>query len=142
MSFFSFIGKIGSTIGKTALGAVGSTVGLPGLSTVFDKRANAPAATAPVVVATAASINPYQPDNVNNAGGASLLGLAKNFLSSASDFLSGRSHAQIDANVGAGGRLSDPYGNSSSGSMLPWFLGGGVLLFVLFSGGSRSKGRY
>ncbi|MEB0302362.1 hypothetical protein [Mucilaginibacter sp. 5C4] len=136
MSIFSFLGKGAKLIGKAALGVVGSSIGLSGLSNVFDKKTTSNAIPAPAMVAP--SLNIGTPPN-SNYGGKSLGSTIVGMFDSITDFLQGRSHAQLDVNVGTGGRASDGY-NTTSGLprwLLPVALGGIAILFLSKSGSSR-----
>jgi hypothetical protein len=128
MSIFSVFGKIGSTIGKAALGAAGGVVGINGLSTIFDKShstGGAPPASAP-------SINiGDQPTGSQNIAGGSLMGSVTDFLGSATSFLKGGAKVNVNASLG----------NTTSGvpTWLP-IAGIGLVLVLLLKGGS-SGGR-
>jgi hypothetical protein len=132
MSFLSIFGKIGSTVGKVALGTVGTVVGVNGLGNVFDKKSNG--TPNPAMVATSLPVG-NRMDTQNVAGG-SLLSSFTGFLNGATSFLTGQSRAKVDVHTAIGGTQDDRYNTSS---MPSWLLPVGLigLVVLLLSGGSR-----
>jgi hypothetical protein len=139
MSFFSVLGKIGSGVGKAALGVAGRALDVATFgatngainSKMLDNKHPIPAAPA-----VAASLQNYPPDT-QNAGGGGLLATITNFFGAATGFLSGKTHVQTDIHTEVGG-TRDVYGNTSNG--LPsWLLpvGIGAAVLFMFSGNKR-----
>ncbi|MDN3584736.1 hypothetical protein [Mucilaginibacter flavus] len=134
MSFWKTFGKINlgilKGVGKAAGNVVGNYVGVQGLGNAFDKNKSNATGGAPV----SALDGTQAVSNTSPSIGQSLTGL----FGAATDFLSGRAHAQVDVNTGVGGRANDPTNSSGLPSWaLPAAIGGGLLLLLTSGGGRR-----
>jgi len=128
MSLWSVLGNVGKTVGKVALGAAGgvlntATGGLTGNlinANMFDKS---PAATAAAPVAQIDGTQPQMAVQSNSSTGGGIGG----FLDAATNFLTGRSHAQVDLHTTVGGTADmTTQGKGFFSSLPPWALYGGV----------------
>lgn len=136
MSLFKVLGSIGKSVGKVALG-VGKTAAnvagtYVGVGPLFGSGGSQTAASAPVAPSTAAVAGTGPVANTSNSpslnGG--LLGSLTGFLNSASSALLGKTHIQVDGNLGTGGREVDSSASSTPSWLMPAAIGGGALLLI------------
>lgn len=141
MGFFGSLGKGLGAVGKGLLSVVKTGVNVAG--SVAGIGAIFPPSNGGTVQAQAASLPSPQTapvvGNVPVAASPSLMDTLKYTFGSIGDWFSGKTHAQIDANVGAGGRVTDLPGTGSPfpSWLIPVGLGGAALL--LLSGRSRRR---
>jgi hypothetical protein len=145
MSFFKTLGNIGKGIAKGVLGVSKTAVNIAGnvvgIGPVFPSGSNGGAqqAAAVSIAPPVGAVYTQQGWSVPVAPAPSLLDLAKDALGGLGNALNGRTHVQVDANVGAGGRIADMPGTGSAWPswLLPVAAGGAILL--LMSGSNRRR---
>lgn len=133
MSIFSFLGNVGKTVGKVALG-----VAKTGITAATGIQLGGGSATGAVPVGSAEGVIIQQPvaPVVQPTIGSSITGL----LGAATDFLSGRTHVQADVHTQIGG-TNDPYATGVNSGFPSWLLPVGLGAGALFLLSSRGGGR-
>ncbi|QQL51089.1 hypothetical protein [Mucilaginibacter ginkgonis] len=135
MSLWSVLGSVGKGVAKVGLGVVGGVTGV-NINGMIGWDGSGQAAAV-----TQASAPPPANPVLQSSNNGSFMDAVKGLFNSASNFLSGNSHAQVDVNTGVGGRAGDPQSTSGLPSwLLPVGLAAGGVFLI--SSLTKSNKRY